>query len=86
MTRGTRESGRRHFPYRQGGKAIPHAPREELPERAPGKSWTRQNEGQGGEGLSQGYGGAAGKGTGPSGPENDHAPHDRSNRSKARQK
>jgi hypothetical protein len=30
------------------------------------RSWTPGNKGQGGEGLSKGYGGSAGKGTGPS--------------------
>ena len=33
------------------------------------RSWTPGNKGQGGEGHSKGYGGSAGKGTGPSGPE-----------------
>jgi hypothetical protein len=34
-----------------------------------GKSWVPGQKGQGGEGLSHGYGGSAGKGTGASGPE-----------------
>jgi len=33
------------------------------------KSWVPGQKGQGGEGLSKGYGGSAGKGTGASGPE-----------------
>ena len=33
------------------------------------RSWTPGDKGQGREGLSKGYGGSAGKGTGPSGPE-----------------
>ena len=33
------------------------------------RSWTPGNKGQGGERLNKGYGGSAGKGTGPSGPE-----------------
>ncbi len=36
---------------------------------APNKSWEPGRKGQGGEGLSKGYGGSVGKGTGPSGPE-----------------
>jgi hypothetical protein len=31
----------------------------------------RVRKGQGGEGLSKGYGGSGGRGTGPSGPETD---------------
>jgi hypothetical protein len=37
------------------------------------KSWQPGQKGQGGEGMSKGYGGSAGKGTGPSGPETGHA-------------
>ena len=33
------------------------------------KSWLPGRKGQGGEGLSEGYGGSAGDGTGASGPE-----------------
>ena len=33
------------------------------------KSWVPGRKGQGGEGLSKGYGGSAGDGTGASGPE-----------------
>ncbi len=35
------------------------------------KSWLPGQKGQGGEGMSKGYGGSAGPGTGPSGPETD---------------
>jgi hypothetical protein len=61
---------REHHSYRRGGqpksdkssKGPADAP-------APNKSWEPGNKGQGGEGLSEGYGGSAGDGTGPSGPE-----------------
>jgi hypothetical protein len=33
------------------------------------KSWVPGQQGQGGEGLSKGYGGSAGQGTGASGPD-----------------
>lgn len=36
---------------------------------AEAKSWLPGRKGQGGEGLSKGYGGSAGSGTGASGPE-----------------
>ena len=62
------KGGRRHRPYRQGGKPIADAPREKLPEKAPNKSWQPGQPGQGGEGLSKGYGGP-GDPEGPSGPE-----------------
>ena len=64
-------SGRRHFPERQGGKTIPDAPSERLPDPAPNRSWHPDRLGQGGEGFSEGYGGSAGAGTGPSGPDAD---------------
>ena len=67
-------SGHRHFPQRQGGKPIPDAPLEDLPVPAKNKSWQPDQPGQGGEGLSEGYGGSAGLGTGPSGPEEDGPP------------
>jgi len=35
------------------------------------KSWRPGQKGQGGEGMSKGYGGSAGPGTGPSGPDTD---------------
>ena len=37
--------------------------------KARNQSWLPGRKGQGGEGLSKGYGGSAGDGTGPSGPE-----------------
>ena len=41
---------------------------------AHGKSWVPGRKGQGGEGLSKGYGGSVGRGTGASGPEGAHRP------------
>jgi hypothetical protein len=38
------------------------------------KSWRPGQKGQGGEGMSKGYGGSAGRGTGPSGPDTNQ-PH-----------
>jgi hypothetical protein len=35
------------------------------------RSWTSGDKGQGRDGTSKGYGGSGGKGTGPSGPEED---------------
>lgn len=35
----------------------------------PNRAWDTSNPGQGGEGFSKGYGGSAGQGTGPAGPE-----------------
>lgn len=43
------------------------------------KSWRPGQKGQGGEGMSKGYGGSAGPGTGPSGPDADQAPETRPN-------
>jgi hypothetical protein len=40
------------------------------PPPAKNASWAPGRKGQGGEGLSKGYGGSAGPGVGPSGPEN----------------
>ena len=37
---------------------------------AENRSWVPGQKGQGAEGFSSGYGGSAGRGTGPSGPEN----------------
>lgn len=45
--------------------AAPHAD----PGTPPNSGWDEHNAGQGGEGFSKGYGGSAGAGTGPSGPE-----------------
>jgi hypothetical protein len=43
--------------------------------KARNRSWLPGHKGQGGEGLSEGYGGSAGDGTGASGPE--HADDER---------
>jgi hypothetical protein len=40
-------------------------------EKAPRRSWLPGQKGQGGEGLSKGYGGSAGRGVGASGPQTD---------------
>ena len=64
-----KRKGRPHHPAVQGGRAKSDAPLEELPERAPNRSWQPGRKGQGGEGFSQGYGGSGGFGTGPSGPD-----------------
>ena len=40
-------------------------------EKTTNKSWLPGNKGQGGEGLSKGYGGSKGPGVGPSGAEPD---------------
>jgi hypothetical protein len=40
-------------------------------EPTPDKSWLPGRKGQGGEGFSDGYGGSAGSGLGPSGPQTD---------------
>lgn len=45
--------------------AAPHAD----PGMPLNRGWDAHNPGPGGEGLSKGYGGSAGGGTGPSGPE-----------------
>ncbi len=66
-----RKSGARsHHPYPQGGRPKRDAPKEAAHETARNdKSWIRGRKGQGGEGLSKGYGGSGGDGTGASGPE-----------------
>lgn len=61
--------GKRHRPFRQGGKPIKDAPPEILQDEAPNTSWLPGRDGQGGEGLSEGYGGPGSDPTGPSGPE-----------------
>ena len=55
---GSRESGAKsHHPYRQGGRPKKDAPTEAVPAPAPNdKSWIPGQKGQGGEGLSKGYG------------------------------
>jgi hypothetical protein len=61
---------REHHSYRRGGRPKSDKPSKGAADApAPNKSWEPGNEGQGGEGLSKGYGGSAGAGTGPSGPE-----------------
>jgi hypothetical protein len=64
-----RKSGNPHHTYRQGGKRKCDAEAESLPPQAKNRSWDPSRKGQGGEGLSKGYGGSGGDGTGPSGPE-----------------
>ena len=61
--------GRKHRPYRQGGKPDQDAAPEKLPEKAPNKSWQPGRPGQGGEGMSEGYGGSGDDPAGPAGPE-----------------
>lgn len=61
-----------HHPYPQGGRPKSDAAPEPLRRRADNnKSWLPGRKGQGGEGLSEGYGGSGGDGTGASGPEDD---------------
>jgi hypothetical protein len=68
MARGT--EGKPHHPYPQGGRPKKDAPSESAPKPARNeKSWLPGRKGQGGEGLSKGYGGSSGDGTGASGPE-----------------
>lgn len=68
-----RKSGSKtHHPYPQGGRAKrdADAPRDPTPKPAPNeKSWLPGRKGEGGEGLSKGYGGSGGDGTGAAGPE-----------------
>ena len=66
---GTKEK-REHHSYKRGGRPKSDEASIDAPEApAPNKSWEPGRKGQGGEGLSKGYGGSGGKGTGPSGPE-----------------
>jgi len=59
-----------HHPYPQGGRPKRDAETETVPDKARNdKSWVPGRKGQGGEGLSKGYGGSEGEGTGKSGPE-----------------
>ena len=59
-----------HHSYCKGGRPKSDEPPTQGGEApAPNKSWEPGRKGQGGEGLSKGYGGSGGKGTGPSGPE-----------------
>jgi hypothetical protein len=68
MTR--RQSGKEHHSYVQGGRPKQDAPEKPVPKPAKNdKSWLPGRKGQGGEGLSKGYGGSGGEGTGAAGPE-----------------
>jgi hypothetical protein len=59
-----------HHPYPQGGRPKKDAAAVPVPEPARNnKSWLPGRKGQGGEGLSEGYGGSGGDGTGAAGPE-----------------
>jgi hypothetical protein len=65
-----KQGAKAHHPYTQGGRPKQDAPTEPVPKPARNdKSWLPGRKGQGGEGLSEGYGGSAGDGTGASGPE-----------------
>jgi hypothetical protein len=65
-----RQGAKAHHPYPQGGRPKADAPLEPVPKPARNnKSWIPGRDGQGGEGLSDGYGGSDGDGTGASGPE-----------------
>ena len=61
----------KHHPYPQGGMPSEGGRERQFPTPAPDKSWIPGRPGQGGEGLSDGYGGSLGNGTGPSGPQTD---------------
>ena len=59
-----------HHPYPQGGRPKKDATSEPVAEPARNeKSWLPGRKGQGGEGLSKGYGGSGGDGTEAAGPE-----------------
>ena len=62
---------------RKKSAAAPKVPVRSKPvkSKARNRSWLPGRKGQGGEGLSKGYGGSAGDGTGASGPE--HADDDK---------
>jgi hypothetical protein len=65
-----KSSSKEHHTYREGGKPKKDAPVVSTPQPAPNdKSWLPGRKGQGGEGLSEGYGGSGGDGTGAAGPE-----------------
>ncbi len=55
--------------YREGGTQGPADGEEPMPDTPPDRSWLPGRKGQGGEGLSDGYGGSRGYGTGASGPQ-----------------
>jgi hypothetical protein len=64
--------GKPHHPYPQGGQKKHDAEREAVPKPAKNdRSWMQGRKGQGGEGLSKGYGGSGGDGKGASGPEDE---------------
>lgn len=67
------EDVKKHNPYPQGGEPSDnrHNESDELPPSAQDAGWLPGRKGQGGEGLSKGYGGSEGPGTGPSGPQNE---------------
>ena len=68
MTR--KQTVKPHHPYPQGGRPKKDSEPRPTSEPAPNKkSWLPGRKGQGGEGLSSGYGGSEGDGTGASGPE-----------------
>lgn len=53
---------------RKGTREAASAPQAD-PGPSHNRAWDEHNAGSGGEGLSKGYGGSAGTGTGPAGPE-----------------
>jgi hypothetical protein len=65
-----KHNAKAHHPYTQGGRPKQDAPAEPAPKPTRNdKSWLPGRKGQGGEGLSKGYGGSEGEGTGAAGPE-----------------
>jgi hypothetical protein len=58
----------KHADEREDSKRLAEHPAADPGKPRP-KSWDEHNPGHGGEGLSKGYGGSAGPGTGPSGPD-----------------
>jgi hypothetical protein len=58
-----------HHTYRQGGQRKKDAPSVPSPPRSRNRSYVEGQKGSGAEGYSKGYGGSAGSGTGPSGPD-----------------
>ena len=63
------ERKREHHSHKRGGRPkSDQTAATDAPE-APNKSWEPGRKGQGGEGLSKGYGASGGQCTGPSGPE-----------------
>lgn len=68
MPRTSSKSSKSQHPNAKGEKRKRDGETERLPPPAKNRSWDPGRKGQGGEGLSDGYGGSAGDGTGPSGP------------------